>query len=175
MIRAIIAQCNSCIRGIGMVDSDPITRQAAQKIKDKIGPILDLHTTRWELCGSFRRQKPMIGDLDFLVVNIRMDKFKEDLIKKFPRFQFWRSGSVIMSGLCKINGKNVQIEFLTVGQDEFGSGLLHCTGSGDFNWGMRACAKTMGFKLNQYGLFKDNIKIASQTEEEIFSALGIVL
>jgi len=37
---------------------------------------------------------------------------------------------------------------------------------------LRIIARTKGFKLNQYGLFKKGKYVAGKTEKEIYEALG---
>ena len=49
---------------------------------------------------------------------------------------------------------------------------LYFTGPKAHNIGMRARAKAKGLRLNQNGLFRDGVRIASKTEQDIFDALG---
>ena len=55
--------------------------------------------------------------------------------------------------------------------------LLHLTGSGGFNQKIRALAINLGYKLNEYGLFKIKlgkyIKVKIKSEEDIFNELGM--
>ena len=58
----------------------------------------------------------------------------------------------------------------------FYSALLHFTGSGDFNQKLRLHAKSLGFKLSEYGLVKTDktgkeINIPANSEQDIFDAL----
>jgi DNA polymerase (family 10) len=56
---------------------------------------------------------------------------------------------------------------------EFGSALQYFTGSKEHNIALRKIAIEKGMKLNEYGLFKGKKLIASETEEEIYKALGL--
>jgi DNA polymerase (family 10) len=47
------------------------------------------------------------------------------------------------------------------------------TGSPRFNIWQRALAKRKGFRLNEYGLWRENEWIAGRTEREIFDILGM--
>jgi DNA polymerase/3'-5' exonuclease PolX len=62
--------------------------------------------------------------------------------------------------------------------ESYYASLLHLTGSGSFNQRTRFLAISLGFKLNEYGLFKrlKNGKfrmIKTNSEEEIFEKLGL--
>ena len=81
-------------------------------------------------------------------------------------------------GIGKCPGENenhfrMDIEFLP--KDEYGSGLLYFTGSGDFNKEIRYYAKKLGYKLNQHGLkdIKNNKLLKFKSEEEIFDKLNL--
>ena len=56
---------------------------------------------------------------------------------------------------------------------------MHATGPQAFNMQLREQASQMGYKLNEYGLFKlsttddEDERLPSHTEEEIFKELGM--
>jgi DNA polymerase/3'-5' exonuclease PolX len=50
-------------------------------------------------------------------------------------------------------------------------GILYFTGSKNLNLAMRNKAKKLGYKLNEYGLFKGSKNIYVESEEEIFNLL----
>ena len=50
---------------------------------------------------------------------------------------------------------------------------LFLTGSQKFNIIVRGEAKRQGYKLNQYGLWQGDERIAGKSEEQIFDALGL--
>lgn len=58
-------------------------------------------------------------------------------------------------------------------KDEWGAMLLALTGNYLFTRLIRARAKSLDMKLNQYGLFHGDEIIAGKTEEQIFAALGM--
>jgi len=59
--------------------------------------------------------------------------------------------------------------------ESFGAAMQYFTGSKDHNVAVRIRAVRMGLKLSEYGLFRadDNTRIAGETEEGIYSALGL--
>lgn len=124
------------------------------------------------IVGSFRREKEELKDIDFLIIP-KIENFQEfrDILLVDKYF----GGDYRREGLLKVNDKQIKIDILFAMRSALGSALLHSTGPFEFNVYIRARAKRLGYKLNQYGLFiKDtNFLITSQSEEEILNYLGI--
>jgi len=126
--------------------------------------------TKVSLAGSIKRMKETIGDIDILVTSKdpkkTMDLFvnlkdAKDIISKGPT----RSSIRLNSG--------IQVDLRVVKEDEFGSALQYFTGNKEHNVITRKIAISKGYKLNEYGLFKDNKKIAGKDEKEIYNKLGL--
>lgn len=122
-----------------------------------------------EVAGSVRRKKPTIGDVDVLVSTNESEKVMD----------FFTSLSnvneVIMKGSTKSSVRvvqNVQVDVRAVKPGQWGSALMYFTGSKMHNIELRKIAMKKGLKLNEYGLFKGDKVIASQTEKDIYEALG---
>lgn len=65
---------------------------------------------------------------------------------------------------------------LTLGSSReasFGSALLYFTGSKETNITMRKIAIRKGLKLNEYGVYRGEERVAGKTEEEVFRSLGM--
>jgi len=60
-----------------------------------------------------------------------------------------------------------------VEEESFGSALQYFTGSKEHNIEVRKIAIKQGYKLNEYGLFKGEERIAGRSEEEVYKALGM--
>jgi len=119
--------------------------------------------------GSVRRRKDTIKDIDILAVSKKpvevMDKFVHlDSVK-----EVLSHGETKSSVISKEN--DVQVDLRVVDDGSFGSALLYFTGSKEFNIRLRQLAIKMGYKINEYGIFKKDKKLAGKTEEEIFSLL----
>jgi DNA polymerase (family 10) len=71
--------------------------------------------------------------------------------------------------------QNVQVDVRALPRESFGAALQYFTGSKDHNVALRARCLRMGYTLNEYGLYRleDNSKVAGETEQEIYSALGL--
>jgi DNA polymerase (family 10) len=60
-----------------------------------------------------------------------------------------------------------------VAEASFGAALCYFTGSKAHNLALRRIAQARGLKLNEYGLYRGQRKLAGRTEEEIYEALGL--
>lgn len=126
-------------------------------------------------CGSLRRGKAEVGDLDIVLCDEKVgQEFYERLHKKLAdgghEVDSKKKGPVLAS--FKID--NFLVEFKKTVPEKLGAMLLMATGNSEFNIGMRAYCKKHGLQLSENGLRKpDGPTIASRTEEEIFAALGL--
>jgi DNA polymerase (family 10) len=123
---------------------------------------------RHVVCGSFRRKKKLISDIDILVLDKDLESIKEYM--KSLNVEFINSGDKQFD----IHYKDILINFRSTTEGGWGAGMLYLTGSGKFGVLIRGLAKKKGFKLNQYGLFKNDELIASSTEQDIFDALDLI-
>ncbi|MBD3155393.1 MAG: DNA polymerase/3'-5' exonuclease PolX [Candidatus Aenigmarchaeota archaeon] len=123
-----------------------------------------------EIAGSFRRRKETIGDIDILVVTKRptevMDFFTtlDDV------------DGIIVKGDSKSTVRlkeGLDCDIRVIDNKSFGSALLYFTGSKQTNIEMRKISIKKGLKLSEYGLFKGEMQIAGETEEEVFQKLGM--
>lgn len=123
-----------------------------------------------EACGSFRRKKETIGDVDFLAAS---DKPKEvmDFFVSFPGVvKIWGKGATKASVRTK-NGFDMDIR--VVPKKSYGAALQYFTGSKEHNIALRKIAINKGLKLSEYGLFRGSRMIAGEFEKEIYEKLGI--
>jgi DNA polymerase (family 10) len=128
------------------------------------------HVDKIEYCGSLRRKKAAIGDVDLLAITNSPQKVIETFTK-LPQVK-----KVLSKGKGKgtiITKKGIQVDLRVWKKNEYGSGLLYFTGSKDFNIKLRRVAISKGMKLSEYGLFKGKKVVASKTEKDIFKALGM--
>ena len=78
-------------------------------------------------------------------------------------------------GICKLkNGLLRRIDIRYMPYDCYYSAILYFTGSKDFNKKMRQIALTMGYTLNEYGLYNQNGKpFTINSEKDIFDILNM--
>ena len=122
------------------------------------------------IAGSYRRLQESIGDIDILVTtaadNRIMERFIEyDEITTVLAHGTTRSSVVLRNGL--------QIDLRLVKSDSYGSALHYFTGSKAHNIAIRRLARSRGLKVNEYGVFKGAERLGGETEDAIFSTLGL--
>ena len=121
-------------------------------------------------CGSFRRFSETIGDVD-IVVGTTNAPLVHETVLAYPEVV-----DVVGSGETKtsfLNREGLQVDVRTVSPDQLGSALLYFTGSKAHNIQLRQKAMDRGWLLNEYGLFEEGEVVASKTELEIYTALGM--
>ncbi|RJP25179.1 MAG: DNA polymerase/3'-5' exonuclease PolX [Candidatus Abyssobacteria bacterium SURF_5] len=126
---------------------------------------------RAEMAGSLRRMRDTIGDIDILASSAH----PQDAIHAFTAMPEVKrvlaaggtKASVIVEG-------NQQIDLRVVEEESYGSALLYFTGSKPHNVKLRDLAKGMGLKINEYGVFRGDRKIAGRDEEDVYDAAGLV-
>lgn len=122
------------------------------------------------VAGSFRRRKETIGDLDILVScengSEVMDRFAnyEDVLKVISKGKT-RSSVVLRSGL--------QVDLRVLSRVSYGAALHYFTGSKSHNIAIRGLAVNKKIKINEYGVFKKEKRIAGKTEKEVYDAVGL--
>ncbi len=123
-----------------------------------------------EIAGSYRRKKESVGDLDILVVAKDYPKVSEYFIK-YPKVKEIHSAGLTRSTVFLEN--DLQVDLRAVSKDSYGAALHYFTGSKAHNIEIRKLAIEKGMKVNEYGVYKDNKKIAGASEEEVYKAVGL--
>jgi len=122
------------------------------------------------VCGSVRRMKETIGDVDFLVVTKSPARVM-DFFCSLPGVEkIWGKGSTKSSIRLK---EGFDVDLRVVPKKSYGSALQYFTGSKEHNIQLRKIAIDKGLKLNEYGLFRGSKQIAGKTEKEIYKILGM--
>jgi len=120
--------------------------------------------------GSLRRMKETVRDIDILVSSTKPEKVM-DYFTKLPEVK-----DVLAKGPTKssiLTKDNIQVDVRVIEDASYGAALMYFTGSKEHNIKLRQLAMKKGLKLNEYGLFRDNKRIAGRTEAEMYKALGL--
>jgi DNA polymerase (family 10) len=120
--------------------------------------------------GSYRRSRETVGDLDILVTARKnspvMKRFVEyDAIDKVLSSGATRSSVVLRSGL--------QVDVRLVAQSSFGAALQYFTGSKDHNIAIRRLGQQRGLKINEYGVFRFEKRVAGRTEASVYRSVDL--
>jgi DNA polymerase (family 10) len=75
--------------------------------------------------------------------------------------------------LFNVENRFIQVDLRIVEPGSWGAALQYDTGSKDHNIHLRTMAQKRGLTLNEYGIFQDEKKIAGETEESVYSTLGL--
>jgi len=123
-------------------------------------------------CGSLRRFRETIGDIDIMVVSAEPESVMEALVTMPMVDRVLVRGSTKTSVLSR---RGTQIDLRVVNQSQLGAALLYFTGSKGHNIKLRQRALTRGWTLNEYALseIESGKVVASETEEQIYKALGL--
>jgi len=122
------------------------------------------------VAGSTRRRKETIGDADLLAISKKPEKVMEFFVS-MPEVMHIHGQGKTKSMVKLRNGMDVDLR--VVEKESFGAALNYFTGSKDHNVTLRRIAQEKGLKLNEYGLFRGEKRIAGKTEEEVYKALGL--
>ncbi|HYK93732.1 MAG TPA: helix-hairpin-helix domain-containing protein [Thermoplasmata archaeon] len=123
-----------------------------------------------EVAGSLRRRRESVGDLDILVTS----RDPPAVLDAFGRLPAVRR--VTLRGTTKetvIVESELQVDLRVVDPESFGAALQYFTGSKDHNVHLRTIARDRGLKVNEYGVFRGDERVAGRTEEEVYGALDL--
>ena len=131
------------------------------------------NVSRVEVCGSFRRGKETVHDLDFLVAT----KKPEEVIAAFVKLP--EVVDVIAQGPTKASvhiKDGIQCDLRAVSSAEFPFALAYFTGSKEHNVAIRGRALQQGLSLNEYGftITKEGVEAPEvHDERDLYRALGL--
>ena len=122
------------------------------------------------VCGSIRRRKETIGDIDILAVSKKPREVIDFFVSLPEVARVFARGDT--KGAVKLkNGLDADLR--VVPEESYGAALNYFTGSKEHNIALRELAIKKGWKLSEYGLFKGKTQIAGKTEEEIYAKFGM--
>ena len=102
-----------------------------------------------EVCGSIRRWKATIGDIDLLVAS----EARAPIVEAFTDWPEADATIEAGTGKASVRADGTRVDLRIVDPDEFGAALQYFTGSRAHNVAVRNRAIDRGLKLNEYGLF----------------------
>jgi DNA polymerase (family X) len=122
------------------------------------------------IAGSYRRAKETVGDLDIVATAMRGSPVMEHLtayeeVKEVVSQGKTRTTIILKCGL--------QVDVRVVEQASLGAALQYFTGSKAHNIAIRRLGQQRGLKINEYGVFKGEKRIAGKTETSVYAAVHL--
>jgi len=122
------------------------------------------------IAGSFRRRRETVGDIDILVTARSGREVAErfvgyDEVDRVVSKGTTRSTVILRSGL--------QVDLRVVSKVSFGAALHYFTGSKSHNIAVRRMGQQRGLKINEYGVFRDEERVAGKTEASVFESVDL--
>lgn len=122
-------------------------------------------------CGSFRRMKETVGDLDILCTGTEGEKIIERFVNLPGVTRVLAQGDTKGSAIFE---DRYQVDLRVVPRESYGAALQYFTGSKQHNIHLRTIAKGIGLKISEYGVFRGDQKIGGEAEEDVYRALGLL-
>jgi DNA polymerase (family 10) len=148
----------------------------AEQIRDALRRVAGVQ--RIEVCGSVRRRKETIKDIDILVSSDNPGPIMKAFVS-LPHVH-----TVIGQGETKSSVKvwgyadghkryYIQCDLRVVNETQYPFALMYFTGSKEHNIHLRQRAIQRGLRLNEYELAGDKKSVRAENEEDIYKALGL--
>ncbi|HLY97282.1 MAG TPA: helix-hairpin-helix domain-containing protein, partial [Sideroxyarcus sp.] len=122
------------------------------------------------VAGSFRRMRETVGDLDILVTAAADSPVMQRFAAYDEVAEVLSAGETRASILLKCG---LQVDLRVVAQQSYGAALHYFTGSKAHNIAVRRIAQRLGLKINEYGVFRGTRRIAGDSEESVYRAVGL--
>jgi DNA polymerase (family 10) len=120
--------------------------------------------------GSVRRMRETIGDIDYIVTSDDPEKVMGFFVE-MPEVK-----EVIARGPSKVFVKladGIDADLLVVPEESWGSALQYFTGSKEHSVELRKIAIAKGLRLNEWGVFKGEERVAGASEHQVYGTLGL--
>ncbi|MFW6272050.1 MAG: DNA polymerase/3'-5' exonuclease PolX [Desulfosalsimonas sp.] len=124
------------------------------------------------VAGSFRRGKETVGDLDILATC--SPGGEQDLMEAFVRFEGVKN--ILAHGKTKssvILRSGLQVDLRIVARASYGAALHYFTGSKAHNIAVRKLGIERGYRINEYGVYEGEKRIAGRTEKEVYASVDL--
>jgi DNA polymerase (family X) len=120
--------------------------------------------------GSVRRMKETVGDIDYLVTADDPEKVMEFFVSMPEVEEIVGRGPA--KAFVRLAG-GIDADLLVVPKKSWGSALQYFTGSKEHSVELRKIAIAKDLRLNEWGVYKGEARVAGATEEGVYQALGL--
>lgn len=158
------------------LDREPVEERTLLSVAEEyVGPLLDYvraakGVEQVQVAGSYRRRKETVGDLDLVATG----QEGKGIIEHFVAYEDVEA--VVSQGETRstvLLRQGIQVDLRVVGQESYGAALFYLTGSKAHNIALRKMAVDRGWKINEYGVFEGEERIAGEREGEIYELLDM--
>ncbi len=122
------------------------------------------------LAGSYRRARETVGDIDLLATAKDSAKVMDGFVRYEEVKDVLAQGETRATVMLK---SGLQVDLRVVEPDCYGAALQYFTGSKSHNIEIRRLAQEHGLKVSEYGVFKGDKRVAGDTEESVYKAVGL--
>ena len=153
-----------------------ITQRMRLDVAEQIGQGLVTYLRRIpgvktvDVAGSLRRRRDTIGDLDILVTC----RTGSPVMERFVKYD--AVGEIVSQGSTRSSVRlrsGVQVDVRVVPSVSYGAALYYFTGSKAHNIAVRKLAVRAGLKINEYGVFRGEQRIAGRTEKDVLATVKL--
>jgi len=142
----------------------PLAEEIIKLLKEK-SPV-----ERISIAGSIRRRRETVKDIDVLITSKKpLEVMKQaialELVEEVIAFGETKTSVRLKTG--------IQMDIRVVEPESWGAALAYFTGSKAHNIRVRELALERGLKINEYGVYRGEERIAGKTEEEVYAAVGL--
>jgi DNA polymerase (family 10) len=122
------------------------------------------------VAGSYRRRRETVGDLDILVTAARSSPVIEHFVGYDEVAEVLSAGGTRSTVRLR---SGLQVDLRVVPENAYGAALHYFTGSKAHNIAVRKLGAKRGYKLNEYGVFRGDKRVAGKTEQDVFATAGL--
>lgn len=153
---------------------------------DDIHDYLTKFNSNIVICGSYRRGLDYSSDIDVLLYNqdlltmsdVKKSNMLNNYVKQLTKYKLivdniTNNNVTKYMGFIKWENTIRRIDIRLIPYESIYTALVYFTGSYELNKIMRRKAKELGYKLNEYGLYKNNKIIYITSEKELFKKLDM--
>ena len=163
--------CETVQSRIAMARRHPLVTAAsyAEPLADYLRTLSGV--SRVEIAGSYRRMRATVGDIDMVAIAAP----DSPIMERFVALSGGQAGSVegthAHRACCSIRAcRSICAAWP---EESFGAAMVYFTGSKAHNIAIRRMGQERGLKINEYGVFREAVRIAGDTEESVYDTIDL--
>ncbi|HSG21441.1 MAG TPA: helix-hairpin-helix domain-containing protein [Azonexus sp.] len=148
-----------------------------EKSEEKIRQAVEAHLSkdrRFKLATAARYAEALVAHLKAVAGVERVEVAGSKVTAAFTGYE--EVDEVLASGSTRASVRlksGLQVDLRVVAGESYGAALYYFTGSKAHSVAVRRLAQEKGLKINEYGVFRGQQRIAGETEESVFQAVGL--